>query len=87
MLDKRMVYTCAYWKKADTLDQAQENKLKMVCEKLDLKPGMTVLDIGCGWGSFAKYAAENYGVLSMASPFLKNNWLWACSYAKAYPFS
>lgn len=62
MLDKRMVYTCAYWKNASTLDEAQEHKLKLVCDKLDLQPGMSVLDIGCGWGSFAKYAAENYGV-------------------------
>ena len=63
MLDKRMVYTCGYWKGAKTLDEAQENKLKLVCDKLDLKPGMTILDIGCGWGSFAKYAAEHYGVV------------------------
>jgi cyclopropane-fatty-acyl-phospholipid synthase len=62
MLDKRMNYTCAYWKDAHTLDQAQEAKLRLVCEKLYLKPGMRVLDIGCGWGAFAKFAAENYGV-------------------------
>jgi cyclopropane-fatty-acyl-phospholipid synthase len=62
MLDKRMVYTCGYWKTAKTLDDAQEDKLNLVCRKLSLKPGMKVLDIGCGWGSFAKFAAENYGV-------------------------
>jgi cyclopropane-fatty-acyl-phospholipid synthase len=62
MLDKRMVYTCGYWKEATTLDKAQENKLDMVCRKLNLQPGNTVLDIGCGWGSFAKFAAENYSV-------------------------
>lgn len=62
MLDKHMVYTCAYWHNAKNIDEAQENKLRLVCEKLDLKPGMTVLDVGCGWGSFAKFAAENYGV-------------------------
>jgi cyclopropane-fatty-acyl-phospholipid synthase len=61
-LDKRMVYSCAYWKDAATLDQAQENKLDLVCRKLGLKPGMRVLEIGCGWGSWAKFAAENYGV-------------------------
>lgn len=60
MLDKRMVYTCGYWKTAENLDDAQRDKLDIVCKKLDLKKGMKVLDIGCGWGSFAKYAAENY---------------------------
>ncbi len=60
MLDKRMVYTCAYWKDAHTLDEAQEAKLDLVCQKLHIKPGDHVLDIGCGWGSFAKYAAEKY---------------------------
>jgi cyclopropane-fatty-acyl-phospholipid synthase len=61
MLDKRMVYSCAYWKDAKDLDSAQEAKLELICRKLGLKPGDRVLDIGCGWGSFAKYAAENYG--------------------------
>lgn len=62
MLDRRMVYTCAYWAGARTLDEAQEAKLDLVCRKLDLRPGMRVLDLGCGWGGFAKYAAERYGV-------------------------
>jgi cyclopropane-fatty-acyl-phospholipid synthase len=62
MLDKRMVYSCGYWKDADSLDEAQEAKLDLICRKVELKPGMKVLDIGCGWGSFAKYAAERYGV-------------------------
>lgn len=62
MLDKRMVYTCAYWKDATNLDDAQEQKLDLICRKLDLKKGQRVLDIGCGFGSFAKYAAEKYGV-------------------------
>ncbi|MCF6284242.1 MAG: cyclopropane fatty acyl phospholipid synthase [Candidatus Hydrogenedentes bacterium] len=62
MLDKRMVYSCAYWKDTDDLDTAQENKLDLVCRKLGLKAGMKVLDVGCGWGSFACFAAERYGV-------------------------
>lgn len=62
MLDKRLVYSCAYWKDAASLDQAQEHKLDLVCRKLRLQPGQRVLDIGCGWGSFARYAAERYGV-------------------------
>ena len=60
MLDKRLVYSCAYWQGAPTLDLAQENKLELICRKSGLQPGMKVLDIGCGWGSFAKYAAEKY---------------------------
>lgn len=64
MLDKRMVYTCGYWSgtpAAATLDEAQEAKLDLVCRKIGLQKGDRVLDIGCGWGSFAKYAAERYG--------------------------
>ncbi len=60
MLDKRLVYSCAYWKDAATLDRAQENKLDLICKKLGLQPGMSLLDIGCGWGSLASYAAEKY---------------------------
>lgn len=61
MLDRRMVYTCARWEHAVTLDEAQEQKLDFVCRKLGLEPGMTLLDIGCGWGSLAKFAAQKYG--------------------------
>lgn len=61
MLGSRMVYTCAYWRAAQSLDEAQEHKLELVCRKLQLERGMNVLDIGCGWGGFARYAAENYG--------------------------
>jgi cyclopropane-fatty-acyl-phospholipid synthase len=60
MLDKRMNYSCAYWKDTNSLDEAQENKLELICHKIYLKPGMRVLDIGCGWGGFIKYAAEKY---------------------------
>jgi cyclopropane-fatty-acyl-phospholipid synthase len=62
MLGKHMVYSCCYWENARTLEEAQEAKLEMSCRKLGLKPGQRVLDIGCGWGSFAKFAAERYGV-------------------------
>jgi cyclopropane-fatty-acyl-phospholipid synthase len=61
MLDERMVYTCGYWKDAKTLTEAQEAKLDLVCRKVGLKPGMRVLDLGCGWGGFASWAAEKYG--------------------------
>ncbi len=62
MLDKRMIYSCAYWEKASNLDEAQEAKLDLICRKLALKPGMRVLDIGCGWGGTAKFVAERYKV-------------------------
>ncbi|MBI2551137.1 cyclopropane fatty acyl phospholipid synthase [Candidatus Uhrbacteria bacterium] len=61
MLDKRLTYTCGYWKTAMNLDDAQEAKLDLVCRKIGLQRGQRVLDIGCGWGSFAKFAAEKYG--------------------------
>ncbi len=59
--DKRLTASCAYWKGADTLGQAQENKLDLICRKVGLKPGHSVFDIGCGWGSFVGFAAEKYG--------------------------
>src|SRR5687768_6387699 len=62
MLGKRLVYSCGYWREANTLDDAQEAKLDLVCRKLGLQPGMRVLDIGCGWGEALKFAAERYGV-------------------------
>jgi cyclopropane-fatty-acyl-phospholipid synthase len=62
MLDSRMNYTCGFWHNATTLEDAQKNKLELTCQKLWLKPGMRLLDIGCGWGGLAKYAAEQYGV-------------------------
>ncbi|MEL7208531.1 MAG: class I SAM-dependent methyltransferase, partial [Actinomycetota bacterium] len=62
MLDKRMIYSCGYWDQAADLDAAQEAKLELICAKLHLEPGMRVLDIGCGWGGLAQYAAERHGV-------------------------
>src|SRR3989449_5870920 len=60
-----MVYTCAYYRHPDgDLDQAQEDKLDLVCRKLRLQPGELLLDIGCGWGSLVVWAAERYGVLA-----------------------
>jgi cyclopropane-fatty-acyl-phospholipid synthase len=61
MLGPTMAYSCGYWKEADNLDDAQNAKLDLVCRKLGLKAGDRVLEIGCGWGSFARFAAENYG--------------------------
>jgi cyclopropane-fatty-acyl-phospholipid synthase len=62
-LDEEMVYTCAYFKSPDvTLEQAQQDKLDMICRKLRLKPGDRLLDIGCGWGALVCHAARKYGV-------------------------
>lgn len=62
MLGSSMNYSCAYWQHADTLDQAQEHKMALLGRKLQLKAGMQVLDIGCGWGSLAHWLVEHYGV-------------------------
>ena len=62
-LDRDMVYTCAYFPRADlTLEQAQVAKLDLVCRKLRLTPGETVFEAGCGWGALALHMARNYGV-------------------------
>jgi cyclopropane-fatty-acyl-phospholipid synthase len=62
-LDRRMVYTCAYFQNpGGSLDAAQEAKLDLVCRKLRLNPGESLLDIGCGWGAMLIHAAKHYGV-------------------------
>ena len=61
MLDQRLNYSCAYWENCSDLHQAQEAKLHLICRKLKLEPGMTLLDIGCGWGGLARFAARHYG--------------------------
>lgn len=62
MLDERMVYSCGYWRDAKDLETAQEQKLDLICRKLQLEPGMRLLDIGCGWGSLVQYAAETHDI-------------------------
>lgn len=77
MLGRRMVYSCGYWKDAADLDAAQEAKLDLICRKLGLKPGMRVLDIGCGWGEALKYAAEKYGVSGVGITVSQEQAEWA----------
>ena len=62
MLDPRMTYSCGYWRRARNLNEAQDHKLQLICEKLELRPGMRLLDVGCGWGALAAYACRHYGV-------------------------
>jgi cyclopropane-fatty-acyl-phospholipid synthase len=89
MLDQRMVYTCAYWdqthSQAKTLEEAQVKKMDLVCKKLGLKPGMSLLDIGCGFGSLMKHAAENYGVSSVGYTLSKSQAEWAEKSCKGLP--
>lgn len=77
MLDKRMIYSCAYWEKATSLEEAQEDKLDLICRKLKLESGQKVLDIGCGWGGFAKFASEYYGVEVTGITISKEQAEWA----------
>ncbi|MFI5615886.1 class I SAM-dependent methyltransferase [Streptomyces sp. NPDC051567] len=62
VLGPSMVYSCAYWSPGSTLEEAQRDKLDLVCRKLALRPGQRLLDVGCGWGSMALHAAREYGV-------------------------
>ncbi|EKD42066.1 MAG: hypothetical protein ACD_73C00347G0003 [uncultured bacterium] len=85
MLDPSMNYSCGYWKQASTLEDAQISKLELVCQKLYLKSGMTLLDIGCGWGSLAKFAASKYGVSVVGITLSKEQQKWAQKICKGLP--
>ena len=85
MLDKRMTYSCGYWKNAKDLNQAQDAKLDLICRKVGLKKGMKVLDIGCGWGSFAKFAAEKYQADVVGITISKEQTRWAKEACKGLP--
>lgn len=85
MLDSRMIYSCGYWKDAHTLEHAQIAKLELTCQKLKLKPGLRLLDIGCGWGGLAKYAAENYGVSVVGVTISEQQVAYAQQYCKGLP--
>jgi sphingolipid C9-methyltransferase len=72
-LGDRMVYTSAFFRdEHETLEQAQDNKLDLVCRKLMVRPDDEMLDIGCGWGTLAMYAAKNYGARSTGITISKN---------------
>ena len=78
MLDPLMTYSCGYWKNAKNLKDAQVAKYDLIARKLGFKKGMRVLDIGCGWGGFAKYVSEQYGVEVVAITLSENQ----AAYAK-----
>ena len=78
VLGPSMAYTCAVFPKAGaTLEEAQVNKFDLVCRKLDLKPGMRLLDVGCGWGGMVEHAAEYYGVQAIGVTLSREQALWA----------
>jgi len=85
MLDKRLVYSCGYWKDAETLDEAQEAKLELICRKLQLLPGMRLLDIGCGWGGLLQFAAKNYETEGVGLTVSANQANYIRSQCRGYP--
>lgn len=78
MLGETLAYTCAYWKGTQTLDEAQREKFDLIAKKMNLQPGMKVLDLGCGWGGFSAHIAKNYGVEVVAVNLSSKQ----CEYAK-----
>jgi cyclopropane-fatty-acyl-phospholipid synthase len=85
MLGRRMAYTCAYWKDAHDLDAAQEAKLDLVCRKIGLRPGMRILDLGCGWGGFAAFAAERTGAKVVGYTVSREQAAWAAAHYASLP--
>lgn len=85
MLDKRMQYSCGYFKDTADLEEAQRAKLDLVCKKLLLKPGMEIIDFGCGFGGFAQFAAKNYGVSVTGYTVSKKQAKFAREYCKGLP--
>jgi cyclopropane-fatty-acyl-phospholipid synthase len=84
-LGRTLSYTCGYWKHAKNLDEAQDAKLDLICRKIGLKPGQTVLDIGCGWGGFLKFAAEKYGAKGVGITISKEQAVLAQELCKGLP--
>lgn len=84
-LDPYNQYTCGYFKDTESLYIAQEQKLDLICKKLGLAPGMSVLDIGCGWGGFAKFAAERYDCRVVGISISREQIKYAKSYTANLP--
>ena len=82
-LDPLMLYTCAYYRDPDgKLEEAQRDKVDLVCRKLRLKPGETLLDIGCGWGGLSIWAAQHYGVIAHGVTLSRAQAEWAAARIK-----
>ncbi len=84
-LDPYNQYTCGYFKDTTDLNEAQEKKLKLICDKLQLKPSDKVLDIGCGWGGFSKYAARHYGCSVTGITISQEQFRFATDFTKDLP--
>jgi cyclopropane-fatty-acyl-phospholipid synthase len=80
-----MIYSCGYWAEAETLDEAQEAKLDLICRKIGLERGMRVLDIGSGWGGFLKFAAERYGISGLGVTVSREQAAFANEHARDLP--
>jgi cyclopropane-fatty-acyl-phospholipid synthase len=85
MLGPSMAYTCGYWKDAKNLNGAQNDKYDLICRKLSLSPQDHVLELGCGWGGFAKFAAENYGAKMVSVNISEEQVKFAKAYCKGLP--
>jgi len=85
MLGPTMVYSCGYWAQAATLDEAQQAKLDLVCKKLELRPGQTLLDVGCGFGSLLRHACIHYGVRGVGISVSQAQLEWARARSSGLP--
>ncbi|MGW8374591.1 cyclopropane-fatty-acyl-phospholipid synthase family protein [Streptomyces sp. ODS28] len=77
VLGPSMVYSCAYWDEGGTLEEAQRDKLDLICRKLDLRPDQRLLDVGCGWGGMVLHAAREYGVRAVGVTLSQEQAAWA----------
>lgn len=85
MLDPAMQYSCAWFQDVTSLAEAQKLKMDLICRKLRLKPGMRLLDIGCGWGGLARYAARHYGCHVVGVTLSNEQWAYGDAACRGLP--
>ncbi|MFM7101910.1 MAG: cyclopropane fatty acyl phospholipid synthase [Verrucomicrobiota bacterium] len=85
MLGPTMNYSCAYWRRAATLDEAQEHKMRLIARKLRLGPGDRLLDIGCGWGGLLRFVAEHYGCTGVGVTLSPEQQRYAADWCRGRP--